>query len=151
MGGERRLHRRTRTHGRRPDRPPRQTYTARFVPLREAFKRIRRVFVGESRDPLDPQVFHQISLAAYGFYDGIAPYSGPIGLLSTFPANTTTIEGGLLGCGCRVSYDGDTRYAELEFRIPPKTIPRHLAAARLTSPLARIRVNAHLSKAGTRD
>jgi amino acid transporter len=41
------------------------------VPLRDLTKRIRRVFVGESRDPLDPEVFHQISLAAFLAWVGL--------------------------------------------------------------------------------
>ncbi len=41
------------------------------MPLRDLFKRIRRVFVGESRDPLDPEVFHQISLAAFLAWVGL--------------------------------------------------------------------------------
>jgi amino acid transporter len=46
-------------------------YTPPFVPLRDLGKRIRRVFVGESRDPLDPEVFHQVSLAAFLAWVGL--------------------------------------------------------------------------------
>ena len=60
----------------------------------------------------------QISVAAYGFYDGIFPYDGPIGLLSTWPQNTTSRETGVPliqpACGCRTSVGGDSRYARLE-------------------------------------
>jgi hypothetical protein len=60
----------------------------------------------------------QISVAAYGFYDGIFPYEGPIGLLSTFPGNSTEREAGIPlirpPCGCRTSVNGDSRYARLE-------------------------------------
>jgi len=60
----------------------------------------------------------QISVAAYGFYDGIPPYEGPIGLLSTWPANQTSRDKGILlgqpPCRCRTSVGGDSRYARLE-------------------------------------
>ena len=56
----------------------------------------------------------QISVAAYGFYDGIPPYSGPPGLLSTYPGNPTERTEGPLSCGCRDSLAGDSRYARLE-------------------------------------
>lgn len=60
----------------------------------------------------------QISVAAYGFYDGIKPYQGPIGLLSTWPGNTTSRDNGIplmtSPCGCRTSLGGDSRYARLE-------------------------------------
>ncbi|MDQ3586944.1 MAG: S8 family serine peptidase, partial [Actinomycetota bacterium] len=60
----------------------------------------------------------QISVAAYGFYDGIYPYHGPIGLLSTWPGNQTSRDTGTLfgrpPCGCRTSLGGDSRYARLE-------------------------------------
>ncbi len=56
----------------------------------------------------------QISVAAYGFYDGIPPYAGPPGLLSTYPGNPTERTEGLLSCGCRASLAGDSRYARLE-------------------------------------
>jgi subtilisin family serine protease len=63
----------------------------------------------------------QISLAAYGFYDASAPFTGPIGLLSTYPGQTTPREtligdDGLLNipCGCREVFNGDNRYAYLE-------------------------------------
>ncbi len=60
----------------------------------------------------------QISVGAYGFYDGIFPYEGPIGLLSTYPGNATDREAGIplvsQPCGCRASIDGDSRYARLE-------------------------------------
>jgi len=59
----------------------------------------------------------QISVAAYGFYDGIEPYQGPIGLLSTWPGNTTSRDNGIplmtSPCGCRTSLGGDPRYARL--------------------------------------
>ena len=56
----------------------------------------------------------QISLAAYGFYDGTPPLDGPLGLLSTFPASTQTEVPPFLICACRASFDGDERYAYLE-------------------------------------
>jgi subtilisin family serine protease len=57
----------------------------------------------------------QISLAAYGFYDGSPPYSGPPGLISTYPGNSTDrTENVLFNCGCRTSIGGDNRYARLE-------------------------------------
>ena len=60
----------------------------------------------------------EISVAAYGFYDGIAPYVGPVGLLSTYPGNTTERETGVplesSPCGCRAGIGGDSRYARLE-------------------------------------
>jgi hypothetical protein len=56
----------------------------------------------------------QISLAAYGFYDGLAPFSGPAGLLSSYPDSTQTEVPPLIVCGCRESFDGDERYAYLE-------------------------------------
>ena len=54
-----------------------------------------------------------ISVAAYGFYDGIAPYEGPLGLVSTYPGNSVPSDG-ILGCNCRTSIGGDNRYARLE-------------------------------------
>lgn len=56
----------------------------------------------------------QISMAAYGAfrYGSIVP-SGPPGILSTFPAGTTDIEGGVPPCGCRTTFQGDSRYAYL--------------------------------------
>jgi len=60
----------------------------------------------------------EVSLAAYGFYDGTPPLEGPIGLLSTYPGNSTPREQGVPlvseGCGCRSSVGGDSRYARLE-------------------------------------
>ena len=57
----------------------------------------------------------QVSVAAYGFYDGIPPFQGPVGLLSTYPANSTPrTEGLLFNCGCRTRLAGDSRYARLE-------------------------------------
>ena len=60
----------------------------------------------------------QVSVAAYGFFDGIYPYDGPVGLLSTYPGNATEREAGIPlvspPCGCRTSIDGDSRYARLE-------------------------------------
>jgi len=55
----------------------------------------------------------QISLAAYGFY---SEFSGPPGLVSTYPGNATPREAGspLLGCGCRRLLGGDARYAYLQ-------------------------------------
>ncbi|MGI8731624.1 MAG: S8 family serine peptidase [Solirubrobacteraceae bacterium] len=59
----------------------------------------------------------QISLAAYGSFDGRI---GPPGLLGAFPGNPTEIEagsGGLLpqpGCNCRTQIGGDQRYAYLQ-------------------------------------
>lgn len=60
----------------------------------------------------------EVSVAAYGFYDGTPPLEGPIGLLSTYPGNSTPRESGIplvsSGCGCRTSLGGDSRYARLE-------------------------------------
>ena len=60
----------------------------------------------------------EVSLAAYGFYDGTPPLEGPIGLLSTYPGNSTPRESGIplvsSPCGCRASVGGDSRYARLE-------------------------------------
>ncbi|MDQ3719173.1 MAG: S8 family serine peptidase [Actinomycetota bacterium] len=56
----------------------------------------------------------QISLAAYGFYDGIPPYGGSPGLISTYPGNGTERTEGFFNCGCRASLGGDPRYARLE-------------------------------------
>ena len=54
----------------------------------------------------------QISVAAYGFFDD-GPL-GPPGLVSTFPGNPTSREGGLFGgCECRRALGGDSRYAYL--------------------------------------
>ncbi len=59
----------------------------------------------------------EISLAAYGAFD---EHTGPAGIFSGFPANTTELEtgGGLLfpspSCRCRATFNGDTRYAYLE-------------------------------------
>ncbi len=53
----------------------------------------------------------QISLAAYGFFGGP---SAPPGLVSTFPGNSTSLDGGLFGgCECRRELRGDSRYAYL--------------------------------------
>jgi serine protease len=43
----------------------------------------------------------QISLAAYGFFDGTPPLTGPPGLLSTFPASVTGEVPPLVVCDCR--------------------------------------------------
>lgn len=56
----------------------------------------------------------QISVAAYGFYDGIPPYGGSPGLISTYPGNATARTEGLFNCGCRTGLSGDRRYARLE-------------------------------------
>ena len=56
----------------------------------------------------------QISLAAYGFFDGVAPFTGPIGLLSTFPESVQSEVPPILVCSCRQEFDGDERYALLE-------------------------------------
>ncbi|HEX6388843.1 MAG TPA: S8 family serine peptidase, partial [Solirubrobacteraceae bacterium] len=56
----------------------------------------------------------QISLAAYGAWQGSG---GPRGLLGAFPGNATEIERsgfGLTPCNCRTSLQGDTRYAHLQ-------------------------------------
>ncbi|HEV2785116.1 MAG TPA: S8 family serine peptidase, partial [Solirubrobacteraceae bacterium] len=59
----------------------------------------------------------QISLAAPGTF---ADTGGPQGIFSAFPANATELEsgGGLLfpapGCGCRATFNGDSRFAYLE-------------------------------------
>jgi serine protease len=58
----------------------------------------------------------QISLAAYGT---LSERSGPGGLIGAFPANTAEIERPSLvppagPCRCRVSFDGDNRYAYLQ-------------------------------------
>jgi hypothetical protein len=60
----------------------------------------------------------QISLAAPGSFDDRI---GPAGIFSAFPANPTELEagsGGLLfpspACGCRSTFNGDSRYAYLE-------------------------------------
>ncbi len=53
----------------------------------------------------------QISLAAYGFFGG---QIGPPGVVSTFPGNSTSREGGFFGgCECRRDLRGDSRYAYL--------------------------------------
>ena len=56
----------------------------------------------------------QISLAAYGFYDGTPPLAGPPGLLSTFPESTQGEVPPFVVCSCRTSFNGDERYAYLE-------------------------------------
>jgi subtilisin family serine protease len=56
----------------------------------------------------------QISMAAYGFFDGAAPFNGPPGLLSTFPSSTTGEVPPFVVCPCRTDFQGDTRYAYLE-------------------------------------
>jgi subtilisin family serine protease len=56
----------------------------------------------------------QISLAAYGFFDGTAPFAGPIGLLSTYPPSTTGEVPPVVVCVCRTDFAGDPRYAYLE-------------------------------------
>jgi serine protease len=61
----------------------------------------------------------QVSLAAYGSFDTFTGSSGPPGLLAAFPANQTSIENGTLlppspGCGCRTTFQGDSRYAYLQ-------------------------------------
>ena len=59
----------------------------------------------------------QISLAAPGSFDDRI---GPSGIFGAFPANATELEsgGGLLfpapGCGCRATFNGDSRYAYLQ-------------------------------------
>lgn len=61
----------------------------------------------------------EISLAAYGSFHDYAGEGGPPGILSTFPANTTTIERGTLAPAlppctlCRATLAGDSRYAYL--------------------------------------
>ena len=57
---------------------------------------------------------NQISLAAYGFYDGTAPFAGPLGLLSTFPSQVTGEVPPFVVCSCRGEFNGDERYAYLE-------------------------------------
>ena len=56
----------------------------------------------------------QISLAAYGFFDGTAPFTGPAGMLSTYPATTQGEVPPLITCSCREEFNGDSRYAYLE-------------------------------------
>jgi serine protease len=56
----------------------------------------------------------QISIAAYGAAGGSSP-----GIFSRFPANQTELDTGTLippspGCGCRTSFQGDSRYAYIE-------------------------------------
>lgn len=54
----------------------------------------------------------QISLAAYGtFRYGTFVPSGPPGLLGAFPAGAAQIE---TACGCRATFQGDSRYAYLQ-------------------------------------
>jgi subtilisin family serine protease len=60
----------------------------------------------------------EISMAAYGSFDGPGVAAGPSGIFSTFPANHTSIESGssssLPACGfCRASLGGDDRYSYL--------------------------------------
>lgn len=60
----------------------------------------------------------QISMAAYGAYlPGMA--NEPLGLLGAFPSAPTSLEQPTInplapGCGCRVTFTGDSRYAELQ-------------------------------------
>ena len=59
----------------------------------------------------------QISLAAYGTYD---ERTGPPGIFGAFTAGTNELERGQLGlpprppCGCRTTFNGDSRYAYLQ-------------------------------------
>lgn len=56
----------------------------------------------------------QISLAAYGTFrygSGLTP-DGPPGLLGAFPSGLTSAE--IQGCGCRTTFQGDSRYAYLQ-------------------------------------
>lgn len=58
----------------------------------------------------------QISMAAYGAFQ--RP-NGPIGIFGAFPANTTDLERSTVvppssGCGCRTSFQGDSRYAYIQ-------------------------------------
>jgi subtilisin family serine protease len=61
----------------------------------------------------------EISLAAYGSFYDASGEGGPPGILSTFPANQTTIEQGTLSppappcAACRTTLGGDDRYAYL--------------------------------------
>ena len=59
----------------------------------------------------------QISLAAYGTYDETL---GPPGIFGAFTVGTNDLDRGQLGvppqppCGCRATFDGDSRYAYLQ-------------------------------------
>jgi subtilisin family serine protease len=61
----------------------------------------------------------QISLAAYGAYDGSGA-TGPPGIFGAFTAATNQLETGAVGvpprapCGCRTVFAGDPRYAYLK-------------------------------------
>ncbi len=60
----------------------------------------------------------EISMAAYGSFNGNAAEGGPPGIFSTFPANPTTIESGDPSAAppcayCRTTLAGDDRYAYL--------------------------------------
>jgi subtilisin family serine protease len=60
----------------------------------------------------------EVSMAAYGSYAGASAEGGPPGILSTFPANPTSIESGIQAglppcLDCRTTLAGDNRYAYL--------------------------------------
>lgn len=59
----------------------------------------------------------QISMAAYGTFRYATPRlpnSGPPGILAAFPANPTELESELPPCGCRTTFQGDSRFAYLQ-------------------------------------
>lgn len=97
----------------------------------------------------------EITLAAYGFYDGIAPYEGPVGLLSTYPGHSTERETGIPlvepPCGCRASLNGDPRYARLEgtSMAAPQVTALAAMIAQLNPSLS-LREKMHLIKATAR-